>query len=256
MWFDGPQARYQQVADALTRQIHLGDLKARQRLPSEPDLAVQCGVSRVTIRKAIAILEKRRLVTRRRGIGTFVTGPKVRQEVNKLGAFYDAMVAQGVRPDTSLLDFRLVTTDAFVASVLHQTRAMMLMRQYLVDEQPIALTEGFLHPDAACVSWSDAEQNSVVQIIESTGRAIDDVDLKIRADIAGQRGKYLGLQPHGPVLVLERVSADENGMPLEFTSLFMRSDAYEFGLNLKGPFHFADGFLSSLARNSSSRNTS
>ena len=237
-------------------QIHQGELKSRQRFPSEPDLALQCGVSRVTIRKAIAILEKRGLVTRRRGIGTFVMGPKVRQEVAKLGAFYDAMVAQGVRPDTSLLDFRLVTTDAFVASVLRQTRAMMLRRQYLVDDQPIALTEGFLHPDAASVSWSSAEQNSVVQIIESTGRAIDDVDLKIRADVAGQRGKYLGLPPHGPVLVLERVSADENGTPLEFTSLFMRSDAYEFGLNLKGPFHFADGFLSSLARNASLRKTS
>ncbi len=256
MWSDGPQARYEQVANALARQIRFGELKARQRLPSEPELALQCAVSRVTIRKAIAILEKRGLVTRRRGIGTFVTGPKVRQEVNKLGAFYDAMIAQGVRPDTSLLDFRLVTADAVVASVLHTTHAMMVMRQYLVDGQPIALTEGFLHPDAARVSWSEAEQNSVVQIIESSGHTIDDVDLKIRADVAGQRGKYLGLQPHGPILVLERVSADETGNPLEFTSLFMRSDVYEFGLNLKGPFHFADGFLSSLARNASSRNNS
>jgi DNA-binding GntR family transcriptional regulator len=118
---------------------------------------------------------------------------------------------------------------------------MMVMRQYLVDGQPIALTEGFLHPDAARVSWSEAEQNSVVQIIESSGHTIDDVDLKIRADVAGQRGKYLGLQPL-LILVLERVSADETGNPLEFTSLFMRSDVYEFGLNLKGPFHFADGF--------------
>lgn len=256
MWTAGPQARYQQVADELTRQIHLGELHARQQLPSEPDLAAQCGVSRVTIRKAIGILEKRGLVTRRHGIGTFVTGPRVHQEVTKLGAFYDAMVAQGVCPDAVLLEFRLVTSDAFVQSVLHQPRAMLLMRQYVVDEQPIALTEGYLHPDTACVSWSHADQNSVVQIIESAGRMIDDVDLKIRADVAGQRGKYLGLPAHGPVLVLERVSADENGTPLEFTSLYMRSDAYVFGLKLKGPFHSADGFLSSLARNSSNRNTS
>lgn len=51
------QPAYEHVCARIRRAIHLGDYLPGDRLPSERDLSEQLGVSRVTIREAIRVLE-------------------------------------------------------------------------------------------------------------------------------------------------------------------------------------------------------
>ncbi len=78
------------VAQRLGEAIRLGLLLDRERLPPEPKLAEQLGVSTVTLREALAMLREQGLVTTRRGRGggTFVVAPDLASElVRRLHTF-------------------------------------------------------------------------------------------------------------------------------------------------------------------------
>jgi DNA-binding GntR family transcriptional regulator len=72
---DAARPLWQQVADDLRAEITAGRSAAGTRLPAEPELAAQYGVSRVTVRHAIKALADELLVEVVQGRGTFVSGP-------------------------------------------------------------------------------------------------------------------------------------------------------------------------------------
>src|ERR1700733_15236970 len=89
---------YAQIEDWLAGQIAAGALAPGDRLPTEQDLAGWFGVSRMTLRHALAELAQRGLVTRtvgRRG-GTFVAAPKLEQDLTTLAGFSEQLRRHGM----------------------------------------------------------------------------------------------------------------------------------------------------------------
>jgi GntR family transcriptional regulator len=68
----GGLALNQQVLAVLTNQIANGEYRVGDKLPTEGDLADYFGMSRVTIRIALDVLERQGLIVRQRGRGTFL----------------------------------------------------------------------------------------------------------------------------------------------------------------------------------------
>jgi DNA-binding FadR family transcriptional regulator len=78
LWGLGPlqtQATYGIAVDRLKRQIHSGLLLPEEKLPAERQLSDEFGISRVTLREALRVLETDRYIVVRRGAqgGAFVT---------------------------------------------------------------------------------------------------------------------------------------------------------------------------------------
>jgi GntR family transcriptional regulator len=69
---DGEKLLWRQVADDLAADISSGALRPGERLPGELELAENYGVSRITVRRAVADLKERGLVNVVHGKGTFV----------------------------------------------------------------------------------------------------------------------------------------------------------------------------------------
>ncbi|MEU6062933.1 winged helix-turn-helix domain-containing protein [Streptomyces sp. NPDC047082] len=69
---DDPRSVYEQVADDLRRKIASGALKAGQRLDGNAKMAERYGVAAMTIRHALDILRRERLIVSQQGRGTFV----------------------------------------------------------------------------------------------------------------------------------------------------------------------------------------
>src|SRR2546430_4012 len=87
-----------QVREKLTQRIDSGMLAAGSRLPSEPALATELGVSRATLREALRALETEGLVRRLWGAGTFVAdGRRVTNSLDANFGVTDAIRAAGMQ---------------------------------------------------------------------------------------------------------------------------------------------------------------
>ncbi|MDY6795755.1 MAG: GntR family transcriptional regulator [Actinomycetota bacterium] len=68
---------YFQLARILNDRIMDGELRPGDRLPPETELGEEFDLSRMTVRRSIAMLTEKGLVRGERGRGTFVVGPKI-----------------------------------------------------------------------------------------------------------------------------------------------------------------------------------
>ena len=88
-----------QIEHWLTGVIGAGGLVPGDRLPREADLAATLGVSRMTLRQALATLEAGGILERKTGRtgGTFVTEPRIECDLTGLAGFTEQMRRANVR---------------------------------------------------------------------------------------------------------------------------------------------------------------
>lgn len=79
-----PLPRYYQVYNSLLSRIRAGEFGPGDALPAERQLTTDYGVSRITIIKALDVLEQEGRIERQHGRGTFVTDPNGASEEETL----------------------------------------------------------------------------------------------------------------------------------------------------------------------------
>ncbi len=245
---DGPDSLYRQIADDLEHSIHEGTLRPLERLPSEQELMLKYGVSRVTVRKAIDFLEHKNLVVRRQGRGTFATGPVVHQDPS--APFYEALAAQGVQYSTQLLEYGLVTPAESVAAAMRLAGSQVAraVRVYSITETPIGVAVA--HMPAELIDRLTREQiaelSGYAQLQLAFGVKVAYAQLHIRSQLCESWiCSLLGLHPSESLLILERTSFSDDDQAVEHTQFFLRSDAYEFGLTIRGGLRLLPGVQAS-----------
>src|SRR5580698_8740989 len=90
---------YLQLARNLATAIHCGVWSAGEALPSERTLSDAIGVSRITARKAIALLVEQGLIRRARGAGSFIT-PRYEDPLSRLSSFSEMLRRRGFTPSS------------------------------------------------------------------------------------------------------------------------------------------------------------
>jgi DNA-binding LacI/PurR family transcriptional regulator len=81
--------KFQRVADFLENEIRKGLYSPDTKLPSERYIAEKYNISHMTVNKAIATLESRKIVKRIHGNGTYVLKPKINIATKTIGAIID-----------------------------------------------------------------------------------------------------------------------------------------------------------------------
>ena len=94
---------YRFVKDKLLQSIYNGESRIGEQVPSENELALQLGVSRITVRRAFQELESGGVIRRIQGLGTFVTNPAGKLFSLQFQDIGKEIISKGLRHDCEVL---------------------------------------------------------------------------------------------------------------------------------------------------------
>jgi len=229
---DGPVSYYQQLYTILRDELIRGKWKPGERMPSETELIVIYGVSRITVRQAFDLLVNDGFVYRRRGSGTFVTTRSSESGHNRILSFTEDMEQRGLRPETRLIAARLEPAAADVARKLGiepDEELAVLERLRLADDAPISVERSHLvHRHCPGVLEEDYTRASLHRALpERYGVRLARADQAVRAVAADtEMAVILSVLPGAPLLYIERVSFRQTGAPVEYLQAYRRGDRY------------------------------
>jgi GntR family transcriptional regulator len=224
--------RYHRIAETLRERIRGGEWAPGAPLPNQRRLAREFGVTLMTLRQALEILERDALITRRHGLGTFVAAPTIDYEITKLRRFAGDLSAQGESVSTRVLGARPALPDRRVSVALGvppRARVVVLERLRLVDGHPMSLQRSFMPARIGeAVLAADLATTPLSQVLEfKLGVVVTHAREAVSAVRLGQReARELGCPPGAPAFESERVSFDGGGQPVVFDRVFIPGDRF------------------------------
>lgn len=231
--------RYQQVADRLRRRIAVGEYPVGARLPSEDELCRAFGVSRITVRAALAQLVQDNLLRRQRGRGTFVATPPVEHQLIRLTDFVEDMAAAGLRATSRVLLLHDEPASEEVAAQLGLpvgTSVVRLDRQRFADGSPIAVDTSYLPLRFGHLLDSTrlAEETIYQQLEHRYGIVIAAGTFVVESvDAPGEIAHALGVRNGTAALLVHRTARTEVREAVFYQRRYYRADRVRFRLELR-----------------------
>lgn len=235
---NGRLPRYHRIAESLRERIRGGEWTAGAPLPNQRRLARDFGVTLMTLRQALELLERDSLITRRHGLGTFVAAPSIDYEITKLRRFAGDLSAQGESVSTRVLDARPTVADRRVSAGLGlrpRARVVIVERLRLVDDHPMSLQRSFLPAGIGeDVLTSDLAETPLSQVLEfKLGIVVVRAREAVSAIRLGPREAGELACPSGaPAFESERVSFDAAGQAVVFDRVFIPGDRFRITRDL------------------------
>ncbi len=229
---NGRVPRYHRIAESLRARIRSGELAPGARLDNQKKLARAFGVTLMTLRQALEVLERENLIARRHGLGTFVAAPSIDDDILQLRRFAADLSAQGEHITTRLLGSRFTVADRRVAEALRlgrHARVAVLERLRLVDGHPMSLQRSFLPARIGEeVMRADLALTPLSQVLEfKLGLVIERARETVSAVRLGRReARELGCRAGAPAFESERVSFASGGEAVVFDRVFIPGDRF------------------------------
>ena len=224
--------RYLQVYTVLSQALAEGDIAAGEALPSEPSLVRQYGVSRTTVRRALARLAAERCIVRRRGSGTFARDKVARGvSARQIASIIDNPRSVVTNTTVRLLEFKLTPTPDFLHREWPEfgTDVLTIRRVRYVDHEPVALVTSYLPEEIGRqLSARRLGSDTMLAALDKLGLHSTTNDQEISAIAADPfTAKHLGFGVGSPVLNLKCLARDARGQILRYANYLYRPDRYE-----------------------------
>ena len=231
------QPLYKQVEEHVTQLIVEQRWKPGDVLPNEFQLAGEFGVSQGTMRKALNALTDAKILTRKQGIGTFVS-----EHTGQSGLYrFFPLIADGKKPElphAQLDSVELVDPSPVVIKALNladDESAVMMKRRRILDQQ-YCILETIYVPHSSFEGLEKLEDipHTLYHFYQTQfGMTVHETSDSIKAVLADEESaEKLCIEKGQPLIEVTRIAQSLNGSPMEYRVSLCRTDNYHYLVNL------------------------
>ncbi|HMB18327.1 MAG TPA: GntR family transcriptional regulator [Gaiellaceae bacterium] len=211
-----------------------------EAIPSERQLSGDLGVSRLTVRAALDDLVREGYLQRRHGSGTFVSEPKIAQELT-MTSFTEDMRRRGMAPSSKTLELKTVPAGARLGRLLHVSpseQIVQVKRLRYADRETMAIET--LHVSESLIpglTARDLEEHSFYELLEERfGVVVVGGSQAIEPTVTNEEeSAALGVPLHSPAFLFERTTRSADGKIVEYVRSIYRGDRYRLVSELTRP---------------------
>ncbi|MBN1665837.1 MAG: GntR family transcriptional regulator [Anaerolineales bacterium] len=225
-----------------TQQLHerLAEIiqatESGDRLPSEPQLAQDLGVSRATLREAMRTFETQGLLRRRQGVGTFVTRPSliIESGLEVLESIETQAERLGLPVSMGELEIDTCSAPKKAAKALQvdpDAELVCVARVILVEDRPVAylvdtLPKKYINPEEMNMGFS----GSVLDLLLTRGSPMLGSSRCEIASVAASSevARALDIQRGDAVLAFEALLYTLDGEPIDYSLSYFLPGYFKF----------------------------
>ncbi len=220
---------YTQLKEALLGKIEKGVYAKGEKLPSEMELALQNGISRPTVRQAIAELVQEGYLEKRRGIGTFVASPLITGNAAVFKTFAEEMAAHGRQHEARIIRAHTIGASGKTAEELQVKQGgsiFEIVRLRLADGEPLVIRTSFV---PSCrfpeLLKKDLEKKPLYELLANNGAKPARATLWFQATAAiKEEARLLQIAEGDPLSLWNGLVYDEKNQPIEkFKAVYVGS---------------------------------
>lgn len=238
---------YYQLENVLREKINSGSFVAGDRLPTEIELIEQFGVSRITVRQALAALSDEGLIERKQGRGTYIAERRTKKRkftgtIHLTGSL-DELIEMGMDTPVKVLEMNRVEADQHEAELLQLKTGepvYRLKRLRMHEGKPYSLIINYLPEEIGSrLTMAELSSGALLHTMETKlGLRLDNALQEIRAELADPYvAQLLDVRVGTALLSIERTVYTDKGKPVEFVHTLYRSDLYGYSVQLvREPF--------------------
>ncbi|HET7739851.1 MAG TPA: GntR family transcriptional regulator [Mycobacterium sp.] len=182
---------HRQLFLVLHDEIARGALAAGDGLPTELSMCEQFGVSRITVRRALADLAEAGLIERRHGVGSFVTDRSPPRGYDETGSYMDELRQVEFETEVEVIEFGVRTVPGPIAERLggpDQALHVLRLRRERRTGERLMISEAWLPEGLADELTAPGLAGApIFHVLHDAGVGLTSLDHELTAEIAGPR---------------------------------------------------------------------
>ncbi|MBC8953010.1 MULTISPECIES: GntR family transcriptional regulator [Xenorhabdus] len=226
--------RYIQLQKAIEMAIEKQLLAVDEFLPPERRLAERLNISRVTVSKAMQLLEEKGVIIRQQGIGTQVAKPG-NSSLNQAVGFTSQIIKEGGTVSNYWLSRKIIPAPEDIAKKLSINTGeyiAKLRRIRLANGTPVSLENTYI--PQAYLPHPELLEGSLYAHWEQQNIHLTNVHHKIKAIAChAELAILLNIAENSPLLQIHQISLNSQNDVIEFSEILCRGDIY--GLDFNSP---------------------
>ena len=227
---------YRQLSQLMRQRILSGEWKPDEKIPTEPELCAEYGISRMTVRLALEQLRNDGYIYRRQGRGTFVSLPKIDQHLSTSYSFTDGIEEMGGTIRKEILVWSREPAARPLAEKLNipaNGEVFRIERVLYCNETPFAVETSFI-PVALCSALTrrEVEEKGLYRTLDLFGIRPNTASETFEAILLdAKHQKLLKTAAVTPGFLVERLSFHDN-LPVEYCQGYINGERVRYNVTL------------------------